>query len=167
MSNVNRVMVQVGKENLEFEFYRIGPRKLNKILMRVLKLAGKPLAANMDKDVLPDGKELSPEEEEKKTSEMMSNILSILSDSLDEYVVDSVMFDILSECMCKGKGFVKDNFDTIFSGSLIAMWKVTYYAFKYYYSDFFAEGSSLISLGKNMLKQKSVQAETQVSAPQQ
>lgn len=138
----------VAIDGVTYEFCHISPRLLNKLLIRALKLIGKPLAAGMDTEI------------GENRDEMLTAILTMVFDAADEDVIDSIIFDILSETICVGKGNVKEKFDLVFKGKFIHMWKVVAHALKFYFSDFFEEGSSVISQLMQMMDMMGIKGST-------
>lgn len=122
-------------DGVTYEFYHLSVRVINKVFIRVLKQMGKSIADGFDLE-LGDN-----------SQEMIKNILGLLSENLDEDIVDKIIDDILSKTLCVGKGRVSENFDTVFT-NVTHLWKVVIEAFKHYFSDFFGEGSILEELKK-------------------
>jgi len=121
-------------DGVEYTFYRLSVRVLNKILARAVKVLGKSFIDNLDEDIGTNAGELA------------IKTVQLLADNLDEDMLDKTIVEILSATECTGKGLVKEKFDIIFDRKIIHMYKVVAEAFKYYFDDFFGEGSMLQDL---------------------
>jgi len=125
-------------DSQEFEFRHISVRKLNKVLVRLVKVIGKPLAAGLGEATKIEDADLEP---------MITKFCEDLNDNDLDYIID-VMF---SQCFHKGCGYLgqESNFEKCFKMKLFFMYKVLAKAIMYYFDDFFAGGSDLLSILKN------------------
>ena len=122
---------------VEFEFNHLSVRILNRLLVRIAKIAGEPLADAIDDKIL---KTVRTDMEAAKKQVNIKAIVKSLATSLDEDVVDQLITDLLQGTICVGVGPLTYNFEKAFNGDVGFMWKVVYTAFTVYYGTFLADG---------------------------
>jgi len=133
---------RVAIDGIEYEFHHISVRKLNRLLLKIVKVVGEPLADSLDPKIAEVAKH---DKEKAKELIDIGKIVKSLSESLQEDLVDEIIDGLLAGATCIGHGSVAQNFDVIFGGKLVHMWKVVVAAGKHYYGDFLQEGLGLLS----------------------
>ena len=133
---------RVNIDGTDYEFHHISVRKLNRLLMKIIKVVGEPIANSIDPKIAEVAKK-----DKEKAKEMLDigKIVKSLSESLQEDLVDEIIDGLLAGATCLGVGAISQNFDAVFGGRLAHMWKVVVVAAKHYYGDFLDEGLGLLS----------------------
>ena len=129
-------------DEVEYAFHHISVKKLNRLLIKLVKIIGEPLPNGMD-DTITDKARANQIEEAKKAVNI-SLVVKSLSNSLDEVLVEEIINGVLEGAVCSGIGPVNKNFEKVFGNKSIAHhWKVVLAALKHYFGDFFSEGLGL------------------------
>ncbi|BBO74398.1 hypothetical protein DSCW_18150 [Desulfosarcina widdelii] len=118
----------------EYTFHQMPPKQSMKLLLRIFKIVGAPAGAVAD-GAKANFKSLMDADLD------ISRIMGALCDRIDENEVEGIVDDLLSQAICKGRGEVSRNFDSIFKGRLPHLFKVVGAALQAEYSDFFDEWS--------------------------
>lgn len=133
---------QVVVEGDTFTFYNVSPRELTKVLVLISGIIGQPIVDNFDNAKMDFSKLHDLSQKHDVVKEIVKAIMSCLKPE----VVDPILDTLFSQCICAGKGNVKDNLDIIFNNKLMAMYKLLYEAAKYYYANFFDVGLELLKV---------------------
>jgi len=113
----------------KYTFYQMPPRQSLKLLLRIGKIIA-PSVANLG--------ELKNLKSVFNSKIDINKVISVLCDRMDVDEVDSIIQDLLSQAICKGKGQVSQNFDEIFGGRLPHLFQVIKVAMEVEYGDFFS-----------------------------
>lgn len=129
-------------DNVEYQFHHISVKKLNRILIKIIKIAGEPIANSIDKKVAEKAR-IDPEKAKEDID--LGKVIKALANSLEEDAVEQIVEGLLQGAVCVGKGAVNQHFEECFGHSLAHMWRVVFQAAKYYYADFLQGGLGFLS----------------------
>lgn len=125
-----------------YVFGRISPRKLQRLLIKVAKVAGEPLADAIGGDDATDLAKTDVEAAKKKVN--VGGIIKALAKNLDADVVDDIMIDLFQKTAIGGFGYIHSkNIDDAFE-TLPEMYKAMAAAAEVYFGDFFEGGLGLV-----------------------
>lgn len=137
-----RELVNKKIDGIEYNFGQFGANKSLKLLVRLSKIAGEPLAL-----AFASAEGTGSLLEKKINPAMLGNAVKVLFDKLDETDALELIQGLTSKdsCLCEGKQI---DFNLHYEGRLPHMFKVLYAALEVQYGNFFDALTDLSAMSK-------------------
>ena len=133
----------------DFTFYQLNPFKANRLLIKLVKIAGPALGSLANSKDVKGVQGLMDSDFDAKA------LLDSLCDKLDEDQVDSIFKELLSQVHHSGEGSLEKEAacDVFFKGKINLMYKVVFAALEAQFGDFFGANGVFAGLKVQGLKQ--------------
>ena len=117
----------------DFTFYQLNPFKANRLLIKLVKIAGPALGS------LANSKDVKGVQDLMNADIDAKSLLDSICEKLDEDQIELMFKELLSQVHCSGVGELSKeaNCDAVFKGKISLMYKVVFAALEAQFGDFF------------------------------